>query len=568
MLTTKGKRKSRKSSNSPGITDKGHSNTLIVDKHKGPYKTIQSAIDDAIPSSIIKIESGLYKENLVIKVPNLFIEPLTELSEVYLVSSNGPSIFVEISKKKALNIQGLNISNKGHYRVKKQYDEEYNQETKYYKQLYSHLEVLMKTESFPQCENLIYLKKGSLFLNNCKLSLNLFYKTSSDYTSSIYMMKKSKCVINDCQFIGSKLFLTNAITVNNADLSIRNSIIKNHMGIGIMLKLSPLNICSIYMCEIMDNNIGVFSGGENYKSKITECNILNNNLGLFICLGNEILIYKSNIKNNVNGIYITNADAYVEENNIELNFKNGIKVLSTQGLLSKPRIKDNNISYNMKCGIKCKGENNLSVIKSNNISKNKEKGISCLKKANVVVFNNYIFSNMGVGVCIADSSAAFIEKNEIYSNIKANIAVGGTSNEDTTILNNKIYWSRCEGIFLLQSYKIRIKMNEIYENQIGIVSINSSPICFKNDITKNKTHGILSVKKSNIVINQNTIKENEKVGLFMRDYFMLEASENTIEENKIGLIVEKRKYNQIDLSENNQLQNEVRHPKYSICHIF
>ena len=568
-MNVKKKKKSRVSIQMEGINDKAHSNTLVVDKHKGPYKTIQSAIDDAVPSSIIKIESGLYKENLVIKVPNLFIEPLTELSEIYLVASNGPAIFVEISKKKALNIQGLNISNKGHYRVqKRQFEDESTLETNYHKQLYSHLEVLMKTESFVECENLIYLKKGSLFINNCKLSLNLFYKTSTDYVSSIYMLKKSKCVVNDCQFIGSKLFLTNAITVNNADLSIRNSVIKNHMGIGIMLKLSPINICSIYMCSILDNNIGVFSGGENYKSKITECSILNNTIGLFICLGNEILIYKSKVKNNVNGIYVTNADAYIEENDIELNFKNGVKVLSTQGILSRPRIKDNNICYNMKSGIKCKGENNLTIIKNNNIFKNKEKGISCLKKSNVLIFNNTVKNNMGIGISIGESSSAFVEKNEIEGNIKANLAVGGTSNEDTVILNNKIFKSRCEGIFLLQSYKIRIMKNQIYDNQLGILSINSSPICFNNTIKDNKSHGLLCIKKSNIVINQNDILDNRKVGLFLRDYFMLEASENEIKNNKIGLIVEKRRYSHLDLAEGNDMQDEVRHPKHSICCIF
>ena len=62
----------------------------------------------------------------------------------------------------------------------------------------------------------------------------------------------------------------------------------------------------------------------------------------------------------------------------------------------------------------------------------------------------------------------------------ANIVVGGTSDEETTILKNKIYDGRCEGIFLLEAVKTRILQNEILNNYLGISCINSSPIIFCN----------------------------------------------------------------------------------------
>lgn len=37
------------------------------DKQTGPYRSIQEAIDEASPGSLIKISEGLYDETLVIK---------------------------------------------------------------------------------------------------------------------------------------------------------------------------------------------------------------------------------------------------------------------------------------------------------------------------------------------------------------------------------------------------------------------------------------------------------------------------------------------------------------------
>ena len=38
-----------------------------VDKQTGPYRSIQEAIDAAMPNSLIKITEGFYEENLYIK---------------------------------------------------------------------------------------------------------------------------------------------------------------------------------------------------------------------------------------------------------------------------------------------------------------------------------------------------------------------------------------------------------------------------------------------------------------------------------------------------------------------
>jgi len=43
----------------------------------------------------------------------------------------------------------------------------------------------------------------------------------------------------------------------------------------------------------------------------------------------------------------------------------------------------------------------------------------------------------------------------------ANISIGGHSSEGSVIIQNKIFGGRCEGIFLMQTEKIRIYKNKI-----------------------------------------------------------------------------------------------------------
>jgi hypothetical protein len=60
----------------------------------GPYYTIQEAIDKATEGAIIKINTGLYLENLVIKNKGLILEARESNSEVYIMGSKGPVILI------------------------------------------------------------------------------------------------------------------------------------------------------------------------------------------------------------------------------------------------------------------------------------------------------------------------------------------------------------------------------------------------------------------------------------------------------------------------------------------
>lgn len=79
--------------------------SYIVDQQDGPYFTIQSAIDAAVSGSIIKINSGLYKENLVIRGKSLTLEQRDMNSEVYVLGIKGPALLVEQDPQAKRNLQ-------------------------------------------------------------------------------------------------------------------------------------------------------------------------------------------------------------------------------------------------------------------------------------------------------------------------------------------------------------------------------------------------------------------------------------------------------------------------------
>lgn len=102
-------------------------------------------------------------------------------------------------------------------------------------------------------------------------------------------------------------------------------------------------------------------------------------------------------------------------------------------------------------------------------------------------------------------------------NIKANIAFGGKNSNNTAIIDNKILSGRCEGIFLISGGHCYIARNVVSDNNEGIVSITSIPEIRENMITKNKSNGIMILKDTQAKIINNSIKENQGIGIYIRD---------------------------------------------------
>lgn len=537
---------------------------------KRDYKTIQEAIDAAKENTLIKIDEGLYKERLVIRKTNLFFEP-SKTSEIYLVGEDGPTITIDVEPGSTgtINIQGFKITNKGHNDAPPIVDPpQFNYVPKKYKDM---IRFVVDSEKNEEHENLIYIKSGSLSLYHCELTANLFYKVSDPYISCIYAAPQTQCIINECKFKGSENCTSNGVTVVNANVSLKYSSFQNFNGAGVLLNLTPRNICNIYMCNFSKNNLGIMNCRENNKSKINESEFIGNSIGVYIGMANDVFVNKSTFKENVHGIVIVAADPIISECSISHNSNTGISVYS-EGLLTASQLFQNEIFNNHSFGIRCIGEYNSANLKSNRIYLNKRAGVFVNKRAYISVFKNEIFKNIGQGICIKESAGAMVEKNVIRENIKANLAIGGTSTKESVILKNEIINGRCEGIFLMESTLARIYYNEIQGNHFGILTVNSSPIIIGNKIKENNFHGIMAIKKCSFVIANNEIHRNKEVGLYIRDSCKGSVEYNQVINNKIDVIIEERSSDFEDIlgpNKRNTFGSDIRIPtNSSICRIF
>jgi parallel beta-helix repeat protein len=79
----------------------------------------------------------------------------------------------------------------------------------------------------------------------------------------------------------------------------------------------------------------------------------------------------------------------------------------------------------------------------------------------------------------------------VFLNYKANIAFGGDNSSDTVIYKNKIYSSRSEGIFVIESGFSWILNNQVYDNNDGIIMFDSSPHICENEINENQRTGVI-----------------------------------------------------------------------------
>ena len=129
---------------------------------------------------------------------------------------------------------------------------------------------------------------------------------------------------------------------------------------------------------------------------------------------------------------------------------------------------------------------------------------------------------------MAETTSAHIEQNDIYTNFKANIALGGVNSGDTVIMRNRIRDSRAEGIFMLESGFCQVQMNEIYGNNDGIVMSDSTCLLERNDITENARAGVICSGLSFPKIIKNVIAHNLVAGLLFRDEAIADCSYNKV----------------------------------------
>ena len=107
--------------------------------------------------------------------------------------------------------------------------------------------------------------------------------------------------------------------------------------------------------------------------------------------------------------------------------------------------------------------------------------------------------------------------NEIYKNLKANIAIGGQNSGESIIIKNNLYESPSEGLFLIDCDNLLMFYNIISNNYDGVIFNNSKGIFMFNSIEDNLNNGIILLNKTDSLVSYNKIKRNQGIGLFLRE---------------------------------------------------
>ena len=523
--------------------------SYIVDQQQGPFFKIQDAIDHAKSGSVIKINTGLYKENLVILEKYITLEAKDINAEVYVLGQKGPTILIKNEKEqRTVTLQGIRFTHKGSLNKRflqnqKIVMKDLLKQNKH--ELLAHAEnyhIQFERANFSETgDAVIMVKSGQVVIKKCLVNLNLQTRESQLITPALIVDTGSSVTVESCDFKGSRYFHTIGVILRKCNMYMKDTNITQFKSGGMMMYLRKENIVKVFKSRIAENSyFGIQILGTSPSPSIQYCFIEHNHsVGVQICASSKCSLRKNTISLNRNGIEVISSDPLIYENVIEKNYENGVMIKSIEQLCSFPVLRGNDIMSNKSNGVICLGITNKAKLTKNTICFNKMAGVKIEKSASVFLVDNDIYKNIFQGVLVVESSAAHIERNRIHENIKANIALGGEYSCNTSIINNKIYKGRCEGIFMIDCGRCIISRNTIKNNYDGILMIMSIPMIIDNEIESNKNHGVICIKDSRPVVKDNQIVTNKATGVYVRDKSRCLLLDNKIDGNEVGIVQER-----------------------------
>ncbi|CAG9323726.1 unnamed protein product [Blepharisma stoltei] len=538
---------------------------LHVVPGKGPYYTIQEAINAASPGTRIQIASALYIQSITINKPDLILEPREIDSEVQITCPQGPIITVSLKDEESCTIKGLKLihtssAGKKIESFSSATDESFFDLSETPKGN-EHWIRSLKISRNMNCA--VWADGGVTHLDGCKISLTAAKTPLPGVVCSNGSLKVEKCTIK-----GHGEIPTVGIYVSEANLYCRKSKIFKHRGGGLALYGTPDNSIMVTESQIMNNiNCGIYCFGEESRPTIQRSVIGSNDgpgikVGLYCCAQ----IKANEIKNNEKGIEVDNGDPFVFLNIIKSNSEEGCFMKGDKDYRCDGKIMSNDITENDK-GIVCSGSTcHTKIVGNGKISNNKKAGVEIVNGAHCVIFRNDIFENGTQGILLVKGSSSHIERNSIHNNQKANIAFGGCENSDTTIIENSIFRGKSEGIFNCQGGTSWIKRNQIYENSDGILLIDSHPFITMNSIYDNRRSGIIVAGNSQPNVVDNEVLRNTAVGICVRDLSTGLLLRNYTFGNLVQMaIITKTKMNIKQIKQENYIKGEVQLPLPTIC---
>ncbi len=256
------------------------------------------------------------------------------------------------------------------------------------------------------------------------------------------------------------------------------------------------------------------------------------------------------IRNNLVGIYCRSASPIIVNNKIRKNMQDGVRMQAMEegpclydGTYEFPGrcdgvIKFNNIKKNGENGVYCIGADTRIKIMHNDISHNSRTGIRLASYSYAFIEQNSIKENGMQGVLIEDTAAAYVIYNTLEKNVRANIAYGGQSSQDTVIIRNCIRESYEEGIYISRGGYSLVANNTIFENMDGVIIKDSSPNIMYNEIKTNKKCGIYLLGESFPHIYHNSIETNVLCGVFMSDQSYGIINDNVIDSSYMQFAIQ------------------------------
>lgn len=222
--------------------------------------------------------------------------------------------------------------------------------------------------------------------------------------------------------------------------------------------------------------------------------------GTVYCIDcSNVTIKNLTLKNNLNGIFLSNTTNSRLENNSVNNNSYGIRLISS----SKNNIRNNEISNNLVDGLTLDLSDN-NTIEDNTALRNNHYGFSILYSVgNIITANNVSINNNGVGIN--------------YS--RYNLISG-----------DAISFNRNNGLLLKDSSYNNIFMNLLNNNSKGLWSITSPNNTFKSNDVSGNIDGVKLEFSENNTISLNNIHRNAN-GILFDPLFTNFIRDNKIENN-------------------------------------
>lgn len=472
---------------------------LIVDRIKGPYRTVLAAVQEARPGSLILIRPGEYTESVRVDKPITLVGDGTS-DQILLHSDASPAIVFEAPLGRITN---LTLRQTG-------------------------------TEPLPALDIL----QGYVDVEGCQVT--------SVTGSGVVVHSGADPRLRRNRLVGCKkagIIFTNGargtleeneITENHSSAigvadgaapTIRQNRIFNNDGSGIYLSDGAGTISENELAHNKRGGIRIIGTSANPSVRH---NRIHDNVqsGILVGRGGQGLIDDNSIFNNgVNGVAVRQGgNPTLTGNRIYGNHEDGIDIYD-QGLGT---FEDNEIFSNLYCGLRARTGAN-PVVRRNRFHRNMEDGVTVASEARGLFDRNEVFDNQESGIWVGTGCNPVIRGNDIHDanefGILARLASGNfeenvitrargigilVSGGDSTFVSNRVENSREDGIRIEEGATGLFEGNEILRNAgDGLVVANTdSAVIRANRIAENNGAGIRVERGGDARFEANALEEN------------------------------------------------------------